>query len=56
MRTGGRSGQWRQLFLAVIFISMLIDSVLLAIVHANFIHDHGFDLSPPRSAARLVPP
>jgi hypothetical protein len=57
MRTGGGSGQRQQFFLVVIFIAMLIDGVLLAIVHANFIRDHGYDISPLRHAvARPLPP
>jgi hypothetical protein len=44
-------------FIAVIFIAILIDAFLLAQVHANFLHDHGYDLFPRHPAvARLVPP
>jgi hypothetical protein len=44
-------------FIAVIFIAILIDAFLLAQVHANFLHDHGYDLFPRHPAvARLVLP
>jgi hypothetical protein len=57
MRTGGGAGQRRHWFLGVIFIATLIDGVLLAIVHANFIRDHGYDVSPPhRAVSRLALP
>jgi len=44
-------------FLAVIFIAVLIDAFLFAIVRANFLHDHGYDV-PARypAIARPAPP
>ena len=57
MRAGGGSGQRRQFFLVVIFIAMLVDGFLLAVIRANFLHDHGYDALPlPRAAAKLAPP
>ena len=44
-------------FIAVIFIAVLIDAVLIAHVRANFIHDHGYDIRPRHSAiAKPDPP
>ena len=44
-------------FIAVIFIAVLIDAVLLAQVRANFIHDHGYDIRPRQHAvAKPAPP
>ena len=34
------------LFVAVIFIAILIDAFLIAQVHANYIHDHGIEIFP----------
>jgi hypothetical protein len=45
------------LFIAVIFIAILIDAVLFAQVHANYLHDHGYDLRPRHPAvAKPAPP
>ena len=33
------------LVIAVIFVVMLIDAFLFAQVQANYIHDHGYDIS-----------
>jgi hypothetical protein len=44
-------------FIAVIFVAVLIDAVLLAQVRVNFLLDHGYDLSPRYPAiARPAPP
>jgi hypothetical protein len=43
--------------LAVIFISVLIDAFLFAQVHANYVHDHGYDVRPRHPAvAKPAPP
>lgn len=52
MRTSGGSGQGQQFFLVVIVIAMLIDSFLLAIVHANYLHDHGYEMPQRPAIAR----
>jgi len=45
------------LFIIVILIVIFIDAFLLAQVHANFIHDHGYDIRPRHSAvAKPAPP
>ena len=45
------------LVLAVIFISVLIDAFLFAQVHANYLHDHGYDVSLRHPAvAKPAPP
>ena len=45
------------LFIIVILIAIFIDAFLLAQVHANFIHDHGYDIRPRHSAvAKPAPP
>jgi hypothetical protein len=47
----------KYLFIAVIFIAVLIDAVLFAHVRANFIHDHGYDVRPRHPAvAKPAPP
>jgi hypothetical protein len=38
------------LFIVVIFVAILIDALLFAQVHANYIHDHGYDLRPRHPA------
>jgi membrane protein YdbS with pleckstrin-like domain len=44
-------------FMAVIFIAVLIDAILLAIVHENYVHDHGYDVRPQHLAvAKPAPP
>ncbi len=45
------------LFIAVIFVAILIDAFLFAQVHANYVHDHGYDLRPRHPAvAKPAPP
>jgi hypothetical protein len=45
------------LFILVIFVAILIDAFLFAQVHANYIHDHGYDLRPRHPAvAKPAPP
>jgi hypothetical protein len=45
------------LFILVIFIAVLIDAFLFAQVHANYVHDHGYDLRPRHPAvAKPAPP
>ena len=45
------------LFIVVIFIAILIDAFLFAQVHANYVHDHGYDLRPRHPAvAKPAPP
>jgi hypothetical protein len=45
------------LFIFVIFIAVLIDAFLFAQVHANYVHDHGYDLRPRHPAvAKPAPP
>ena len=45
------------LFIAVIFIAILIDAFLFAQVHANYIHDHGIDVFPRHPVvAKPAPP
>jgi hypothetical protein len=55
-----RPGQHKQgtyLFILVIFIAILIDAFLFAQVHANYVHDHGYDLRPRHPAvAKPAPP
>jgi hypothetical protein len=47
----------RFVFVAVIFAAVLIDAILLAYIHAQFIHDHGYDLRPRhRAVAKPAPP
>ncbi len=47
----------KYLFIAVIFIAVLIDAVLFAIVHENFVRDHGYDIRPRHPAvAKPAPP
>ena len=44
-------------FIGVIFIAVLIDAVLFAIVHTNYVHDHGYDVRPRHPAvAKPAPP
>ncbi|HYK64538.1 MAG TPA: hypothetical protein VEY94_06320 [Patescibacteria group bacterium] len=57
MRTSGGVGSRQQWLIGVIFIAILIDGILLAIVRANFLHDHGYDAGPQRPAvARPLAP
>ncbi len=45
------------LFILVIFVAVLIDAFLFAQVHANYVHDHGYDLRPRHPAvAKPAPP
>ena len=45
------------LFIVVIFVAILIDAFLFAQVHANFIHDHGYDVRTRHPAvAKPAPP
>jgi hypothetical protein len=45
------------LFILVLFIAVLIDAFLFAQVHANYVHDHGYDLRPRHPAvAKPAPP
>jgi hypothetical protein len=47
----------RFVFVAVIFAAVLIDAILLAHIHAQVIHDHGYDLRPRhRAFAKPGPP
>ena len=50
MRTSGGVGRGRQWLIGVIFLAMVIDGILLAIVRANILHDHGYDAGPQRPA------
>ena len=53
----GQPPQGRYLFIVVIFIAILIDAFLFAQVHANYVHDHGYDLRPRHPAvAKPAPP
>ena len=53
----GRQQQRTYLFIVVIFIAILIDAFLFAQVHANYVHDHGYDLRPRHPAvAKPAPP
>jgi hypothetical protein len=53
----GKPQQASYAFLAVIFIAVLIDAFLFAQVHANYVHDHGFDVRPRHPAvAKPAPP
>jgi hypothetical protein len=55
MNDAPRPGKY--LFVAVIFIAVLIDAVLFGIVRANFLHDHGYDVRPRHPAvAKPAPP
>ena len=41
----------------VIFVAILIDAFLFAQVHANYVHDHGYDVRPRHPAvAKPAPP
>jgi hypothetical protein len=47
----------RYVFIAVIFIAVLIDAFLFAHVHATYVHDHGYDVRPRHPAvAKPAPP
>jgi hypothetical protein len=53
----GQPQQGTYLFIFVIFIAVLIDAFLFAQVHANYVHDHGYDLRPRHPAvAKPAPP
>ena len=53
----GQPQQGTYLFILVIFIAILIDAFLFAQVHANYVHDHGYDLRPRHPAvAKPAPP
>lgn len=57
MREPGRPQPRSYLFIAVIFVAILIDAVLFAQVHANYLHDHGYDLLPRHpTVAKPAPP
>ncbi len=57
MREPGRPQPRGHLFIVLIFVAILIDAVLFAQVHANFIRDHGYDLRPRHPAvAKPAPP
>jgi hypothetical protein len=43
-------------FILLIFIGVLVDAVLFAHVRANFLHDHGYDVSTPHRAVAKPPP
>jgi hypothetical protein len=47
-REAHQSVSW--VFVAVIVIAVLIDAILLAQVHVNFLRDHGYDVLPQRPA------
>jgi hypothetical protein len=40
----------RQWLIGVIFLAILIDGILLAIVRANSLHDHAYDAGAQRPA------
>jgi hypothetical protein len=42
--------------LGVIFIAVLIDAFLFAQVHANYVHDHGYDVRRHPAVAKPAPP
>ena len=45
------------LVILVIFVAILIDAFLFAQVHANYVHDHGYDVRPRHPAvAKPAPP
>jgi hypothetical protein len=47
----------RWALIAVILIAVLIDAVLFAQVHVNFLRDHGYDVPLRRpAAAKPAPP
>ena len=47
----------RHVLITVIFVAVLIDAVLFAIVRANFVHEHGYDVRPRhRAVAKPAPP
>ncbi len=47
----------KYVFITMIFILVLIDAFLFAIVHENFVHDHGYDVRPRHPAvAKPAPP
>ncbi|MGD1026528.1 hypothetical protein [Candidatus Binatus soli] len=57
MSTNDRPQPGKYVFIAVIFIAVLIDAVLFAHLRANFIHDHGYDIRPRHPAvAKPAPP
>ena len=44
-------------FVTVIFAAVLIDAILLAHIHAQFVRDHGYDLRRRHAAvAKPAPP
>jgi hypothetical protein len=57
MSPPGEPKPGRYLFLVVIFVAVLIDAFLFAQVHANYVHDHGYDVRPRHPAvAKPAPP
>ena len=57
MQTQDAPKPGRFVFVTVIFAAVLIDAILLAVIHAQFIHDHGYDLRPRHAAvAKPAPP
>ena len=47
----------RFVFVTVMFAAVLIDAILLAHVHAQYVHDHGYDVRPRhRAVAKPAPP
>jgi hypothetical protein len=57
MATNDAPQPGKYVFIAVIFIAVLIDAVLFAHVRANFLHEHGYDVRPRhRAVAKPAPP
>ncbi|MGB8412830.1 MAG: hypothetical protein WCE23_08390 [Candidatus Binatus sp.] len=57
MATNDAPRPGKYVFIAVIFIAVLIDAVLFAHLRANFLHDRGYDIRPRHPAvAKPAPP
>ena len=54
MSTSDAPQPGKYVFIAVIFIAVLIDAVLFAHVRANFLHEHGYDVRARQRSAALT--
>jgi hypothetical protein len=52
----GKSQSGSPIFLVVIVVGILIDAFLIAQVQANYIYDHGVDISWRHPAVAKLPP
>ena len=57
MASDDAPGPRNYLFILLIFVAILIDAILFAQVHANYVYDHGYDVRPRHPAvAKPAPP